>query len=313
MGTTSPFRFGVGPAWLPADVRELARFAQRLERLGYSSIGVGDHPSTDRAGPLVAMAAAATATTSLRVGAHVFGNDYRHPAVLAQELASLDQLCDGRLEVGIGAGWMDNDYERLGIVHDRAGRRIERLAEALSILRQCFIGDTFDHHGEHYRITGHTARPRPVQRPHPPLMIAGGGPKVLTLAAREADIVGVNINLGAGRIDATAGASGTAEATREKIDLIRRVAAERADELEIHVVVHRVVVTDDRPAALAEVAAGFGVTPEQASASPHLLVGTLDEIHDQLHVQREQYGINYLGIDATAVDALAPLVARLSR
>ncbi|MCB0994350.1 MAG: TIGR03621 family F420-dependent LLM class oxidoreductase [Acidimicrobiales bacterium] len=306
-----PIRFSVGPPGLPVDARELAAFARRIEELGYSAIGIGDHPATERAGPLVAMCAAASATTTLRIGAHVFGNDYRHPAVLAQEIASLDQFSNGRVEVGIGAGWMSADYERLGIAYDRPGVRIERLAEAVRILRACLSGERIDHDGTYYRLAGHTGRPRPVQLPHPPIMVAGGGPKVLALAADEADIVGVNIDLGAGRIDPSAGASGTADATADKVALIRDRAAARGANPELHIVIHRVVITDDREAALADVAGGFGVSVEEAARSPHLLVGSLDEIEAQVLALRADYGITYLGVDGGIVDALAPVVARV--
>ena len=220
-----PFRFGVGPGAIAVGSAASWRdFARRIEDLGYSTLSVGDHLVGGH-GPIAAIAAAAAATSRLRVGALTFGNDYRHPVVLAQEAATLDLLSDGRLELGIGAGWMHADYERSGIPLDPAGERIERLAEAIAVLKGCFTGDPLTFEGAHYRIAGHVGRPAPVQRPHPPILVGGAGPKVLTLAAREADIVGLNVNLGAGHLGPEMGPSATRAATEAKVALIAAAAA----------------------------------------------------------------------------------------
>ena len=204
-----PFRFGVGPGAIALGSAGTWRdFARRIEDLGYATLSVGDHLVGGH-GPVAAIAAAAEATTRLRVGALTFCNDYRHPVVLAQEAATLDLLSDGRLELGIGAGWMRADYERAGIPLDPAGERVERLAEAITVIKGCFAGEPLTFDGAHYRIDGHVGRPAPVQRPHPPILVGGAGPKVLTLAARKADIVGLNVNLRAGHLGPEMGPSAT--------------------------------------------------------------------------------------------------------
>ena len=240
-----PFRFGFSLDGLD-EPREIARRVRRAEDIGYSSVVMTDH-FDDRHGPLVALTAIALATTSLRVGTLVLANDYRHPAVLAKELASLDQVSDGRLEIGIGAGWMASDYEQAGIGFDRPGVRIERLDEAISVLEGCFSDGPFDLEGSHYTIRGLDSRPKPVQKPRPPLLVAGGGHRMLALAARRADIVGINPSLHSGAIDEHAGPTATAEATDSKLAVVRDAAGDRFDALELQTRVHLAVITDDAP------------------------------------------------------------------
>ena len=244
-----PFRFGFSLDGLD-EPREIARRVRRAEDIGYSSVVMTDH-FDDRHGPLVALTAIALATTSLRVGTLVLANDYRHPAVLAKELASLDQVSDGRLEIGIGAGWMASDYEQAGIGFDRPGVRIERLDEAISVLEGCFSDGPFDLEGSHYTIRGLDSRPKPVQKPRPPLLVAGGGHRMLALAARRADIVGINPSLHSGAIDEHAGPTATAEATDSKLAVVRDAAGDRFDALELQTRVHLAVITDDGPALAA--------------------------------------------------------------
>ena len=187
------FRFGVqehsatsGSAW-----RDKARL---MESLGYQALYLPDHFG-DQLGPIAALMAAADATTTLRMGSLVFDNDYRHPAVLAKEVASLDLLSDGRFDLGLGAGWMASDYEQAGIPFDSPGVRIERMEEGLAIIKGLLAGGKFSFTGKHYRITSLEGTPSPVQKPHPPIVLGGGGRRMLRLAAREADIVNVNYDL----------------------------------------------------------------------------------------------------------------------
>lgn len=266
----------------------------------------------DQFAPIAGLMAAAAATSSLRIGALVFCNDYRHPAVLAKEAATLDVLSDGRLELGLGAGWMTSDYERAGIDLDPAGVRIDRLAEAIPLVRALLAGETVHHDGEHYRIDGLTGSPRSAQRPHPPILVGGGGRRVLTLAAREADVVGINIDLRAGTIDASAGPNATVEATDEKIAWVREAAGPRFDEVELQVRVHLAMITDDRRAIAEAMGPALGLSPDAALATPHALVGTVDEVCDQLVERRERWGLSYIGLGVDALEAMAPVIARLA-
>jgi probable F420-dependent oxidoreductase len=310
--TVRPFRFGVGPGGLGFDTaagwRELAR---RLEGDGYSTLGVGDH-LVGGYGPIAALTAAADATTTLRVAATTFGNDYRHPVVLAQETATIDVLSDGRLEVGIGAGWMRADYERAGMVMDRPGVRIERLTEAIAVLKGCWADAPCTFSGAHYRVDALDARPKPAQRPHPPILVGGAGPKVLTVGARHADIVGLNVDLRAGRIGPEMGASATAAATREKVALVRAESRDRATTPELQVYVHATAIGGDLDAARARAREALALTDDELAASPHVLIGEADAVADTLRSRREEYGISYISVDASAAEALAPVVARLA-
>ena len=305
-----PFRFGFSLDGLD-EPQEIARRVRRAEDIGYSSVVMTDH-FDDRHGPLVALTAIALATTSLRVGTLVLANDYRHPAVLAKELASLDQVSDGRLEIGIGAGWMASDYEQAGIGFDRPGVRIERLDEAISVLEGCFGEGPFDFEGDHYTIKGLDSRPKPVQKPRPPLLVAGGGHRMLALAARRADIVGINPSLHSGAIDEHAGPTATAEATDSKLAVVRDAAGDRFDALELQTRVHLAVITDDAFALASAAAPAFGITAEQALASPHALVGTVEECVATIEGWRERWGISYISLMGSSAEAMAPVVERLA-
>src|SRR3954454_18343105 len=187
------FRFGV-QLMNAKDGTDWAEQARRAEALGYSTLFLPDHFG-DQLAPLPAMMAAADATMTLRVGALVHDNDYKHPVVLAKEVATVDLLSGGRVEFGIGAGWMTTDYEQSGIPKDRDGVRIAKMVEALDIYRGLWAPGPFSFKGEHYTIDGLDGPPKPVQQPHPPILIGGGGPKVLRIAAQHADIVGINPKL----------------------------------------------------------------------------------------------------------------------
>ena len=305
-----PFRFGFSLDGLDGPA-EIAKRARGAEDMGYSAVVMTDH-FDDRHGPLVAMTAVALATTSLRVGTMVLANDYRHPAVLAKELASLDIVSGGRLEIGIGAGWMASDYEQAGIGFDRPGVRIERLDEAVTVLEGSFGEGLFDFEGDHYKIAGLDSQPKPVQKPRPPLLMAGGGHRMLALAARRADIVGVNPSLHSGAIDEHAGPTATAEATDNKLAVVRDAAGERFGSIELQTRVHLAVITDDAHALATAAAPVFGITAEQALASPHALVGTVDECVAAIEGWRERWGISYISFTGDSAEAMAPVVERLA-
>lgn len=193
-----------------------------------------------------------------------------------------------------------------------AGFRIDRLAEALPVIKGLLAGETVHHDGEHYRIDGLTGSPRTVQQPHPPILIGGGGRRVLTLAAQEADIIGLNIDLRAGVIDERAGPNATADATEEKLGWIRDAAGDRFDDLELQIRIHLAMVTDDRAAVAEAMAPALGLSPEAALQTPHALVGSVEEICDQLVDRRERWGITYIGIGADQLDDVQPVIERLA-
>src|SRR6476660_2201162 len=259
---TKPFRFGVqiSKAASAAAWRDKAR---KLEDLGYSTLFMPDHFGEELA-PLPAIAMAAAYTTTLRIGSLVFDNDYKHPAILAKEAATIDLLSDGRLELGVGAGWMRTDYDQLGLPYDSPAVRVDRFEEALHVIKQCFTGEQFTYRGEHYRITDYASWPKPVQQPGPPILIGGGGKRVLSVAAREADIVGVNPNLKAGEINAAAARDSLKEQTDRKIQWIRDAAGPRWDDIEIQMRFFVASITEDRMGMAAALAPAFGVEPEAA-------------------------------------------------
>jgi probable F420-dependent oxidoreductase len=305
-----PFRFGIQCKG-PADAAGWAELARKVEDLGWSTLTVADHLDEPLA-PLPALAAAAGATTSLRLGTMVLANDHRHPVVLAKEAATLDVLSSGRFELGIGAGWMAVDYEAAGIPLDRPGVRIDRLAEALVVLRGAWAGGPFSFRGAHYEVTDLELPPAPVTPGGPPIVIGGGGERVLRLAARAADVVALNVNLKAGVIDERAFPDGTPESTDRKLGWIRDAAGDRFEDLELQARVHLAMVTDDRAGVIEQLAPAFGLSSEEASATPHALIGTVEEVCDQLVERRERWGISYLGLSHDQLDAFAPVIARLA-
>lgn len=305
-----PFRFTLQASHMerPEDLVPLAR---RAEDIGVDVLTVADHLD-DQLAPIAALMAAADATTTLRVGTLVFANDYRHPALLAREAATVDRLSGGRLELGLGAGWMATDYESAGIRLDPPSVRIERMEEALAVITALWSGRPVDHHGRHYDIDGLVGAPLPLQRPGPPIVIGGGGRKVLEVAGRRADVVNLNPSLPAGVIDHRAGPSATPEATERKIGWIRDAAGDRFADIELGTRIHLAIVTDDRAATFDALAGGFGMTAEQAAGSPHALCGTLDQMAADLEARRERFGISTIGLSASSLDDLAPLIGRLA-
>lgn len=307
---TKPFRFGVQARWAES-ASQWTELARKVESLGYSTMTMPDH-FDEQLDPTVALTAAAAVTETLRVGALVWCNDYRHPVVFAKEAATLDLVSDGRLELGIGAGWMLTDYEQAGMTYDRPGVRIDRMVEAVEVLKGLFGEGAFSYQGQHYSITELTATPKPVQKPHPPFLIGGGGPRFLRLAGSLADIVGINPNLAAGAITPDIGSDATAERYAEKIEWVKEGAGDRFDDIELQVRAFFVVFTDDRQGTAEMLAGGVGLNAEQALQSPLALVGTPDQMAEDLLERRERYGFSYVIVGQDDVDQFAPVVARLA-
>lgn len=286
-------------------------FCRKVEDLGYSTLVVPDHLD-DQWGPLVALTAAAEATERLRVGSLVFDNDFRHPVVLAKEAATLDLVSDGRFEFGIGAGWMKTDYDGSGIPYDPPAVRIERLGEGLAVMKALWAEGRCTFAGRHYTITGAEGAPVPRTRPHPPVLIGGGGWRVLGLAAREADIVGFNASLISGHIGAEAAVSALPERFRERVAWVREAAGDRFERLELQCHTFFTQIVPDRQELARVLAPAFGLKPEQALEVPLVVMGTVEEVCDDLVRRREEYGFSYWTIQGEAVDAFAPVVARLA-
>ena len=310
MAPARPFRFGVQISTAPsADA--WATTARRAEELGYSSVFMPDHFG-DQFAPVPALMAAADATTDLHVGTLVFANDYKHPVVLAKEVATLDVLSGGRFEFGIGAGWMNTDYDESGIQHDRPGVRIDRLAESIAVCKGLFGEQPLTFEGEHYRIQGMNGLPKPLQQPHPPILVGGGGERVLTLAAQEADIVGINPKLTTGQVDSSAARNGAPEVTDEKIRWVKQAAGDRYDDLELNMLVFAVVITDDRKGTAEMMAPMFDLDADVVEDYPLAWIGTEDEIVESLEKRRDRWDVSYLVVQADAMESAAPIVARLA-
>jgi probable F420-dependent oxidoreductase len=304
------FRFGVlvGSVASGTELRDLAR---RAEDCGFSTLFFPDHFVGYQLAPVPAMAMAAESTTTLRVGALVHGNDYRHPVSLAKEAATIDLLSDGRLELGLGAGWMRADYSATGMRYDSPGTRIERLAESVSIIKSLFAEEQQEFKGQHYTVSSFDALPKPVQRPCPPLILGGGAPRILALAAREADIVGISANLSEGQLGDKASQSVSPEATDQKLSWVRDAAGDRFEDLEIQTLVLHADVTDDRLGSVTPFADGFGLPPDTALDSQVTLVGTERHIIEQLEERRRRWQMTYFVLPARSLEAFAPIVERL--
>jgi probable F420-dependent oxidoreductase len=304
------YRFGVnvGPSGSRA---EWAQKARKIEDLGYSTLTVPDHLSGFFA-PMPALISAAEATKNLRVGTNVLNNDFRHPVLVAREAATVDLLTEGRFELGLGAGHMQSEYNQAGLHFDAGGIRVERLAEAVVLIKRLLKGEQVTLAG-HYRVTDHTIYPLPVQRPHPPILVGGNGLNLLRLAAREADIVGLS-----GITFRCGGAAPDISAWRvSEIDkrtrLIRDISGDRYEGLELSALIQRVVVTNDRRKAAEDLAGRWmQLSPEEVLESPYVLIGTVDEIIEDIQACRERWGISYYTIFEPYVDAFAPVVARLA-
>lgn len=305
-----PFRFGVQLS-APTEASGWRDTARRIEGLGYEVATMPDH-FTDQFAPMPALQAVLDATTTLRAGALVFDNDYKHPAILAKELATMDVLSDGRVEIGLGAGWMRSDYDQLGLPYDRAGVRVDRLVEGLAVLRGVMGPSPFSFSGDHYRITDYDGHPKPVQQPCPPILIGGGGRRILSLAARHADIVGINGTLAAGEFGEDAFATMTFDAVADKVAVVAEAAGDRIDDVELNIRTFFNKVTDDRVAAVERIARAIGVDEDLLDRSPFALIGSTDRIIEDLLAARERFGFSYVIVGAAEIESFAPVVARLA-
>jgi probable F420-dependent oxidoreductase len=302
-----PFRFAVYAFTAPSG-EAWAAFARRAEELGYDTLLVPDHLS-GQLSPIAALSAAAAVTSRLRIGPYVFANDFRHPLVMAREAATLDVLSGGRLELGLGAGWRRSDYRQLGYAYAEPGRRVDRLVEALGIVKRLLAGETVTHDGPHYRLERARIAPMPVQRPVP-LHIGAGGPRMLRIAAREADIVGLIPQFTRGGLprvtDATEGA------LARKVALLRLAAGDRFSTLELSVYCADAGMVGGGHSALGSVASALKRALVAPIGSPYLLYGTLGALRDRLERRREALGISHYAIPHHALESMAPLVEALA-
>jgi probable F420-dependent oxidoreductase len=318
MDRMHPFRF-LTDAYDEFDGPGLAVAARRAESLGYSTLMMPDHLVTQYA-PIPLLTAAAMATETLRIGTFVFNNNLRHPAVLAQEVATLDRLSGGRLELGIGAGWNRPEHDAIGIPFEPVGTRITKLAEAIAVLKGCFADEKLSFAGQHYTITDYDARPKPLQRPHPPFFIGGGGKRLLTLAGHEAQIVGLAPRIGkdaqgAPTLDPR---SVTLAATKEKIDWVRAAAGDRFDEIEFNTYPTGgpMLITNNAKAEAAQRVdklrerTGVDLTVDEILESPHVFIGTVKELTQKVVELRERLGISSFLFDD--MEAFAPIVEELA-
>jgi probable F420-dependent oxidoreductase len=303
-----PFRFVVHGSWAATGADWVA-LARRAEALGYAGLYMPDHLGRQLS-PISALTAAAIATTSLRVGPYVAANDFRHPLLLAREMATLDVLSAGRVEIGLGAGWSTTDYRQLGWAYDRPGVRIGRLEEAIAVIKRLFAGETVTHNGEHYQLDRARLAPLPVQRPHPPFVIGGGGPRLLRLAAREADIVGLIPQFSPrGRPIIS---QATEAATEAKAAIVRGAAGDRWERLRLDVIVFDAGLVGSGAGPLASVAAAAKATAVALVGTPYVMYGTLPRLRDLLLRRRERAGISQYSLPAHALEAMAPLVEALA-
>ena len=303
-----PFRFAVqqGSA---SSAEDWAALARRVEAIGYDVLVMPDHLG-HQLSPFAALAAAAAATTRLRIGCFVFANDYRHPLILAREAATLDLLSNGRFEMGMGAGWMASDYRELGMNYDPPPRRVDRLAEAVPLVKRLMAGETVTHEGPHYQLERATCGIAPVQKPRPPLAIGAGGPRMLKLAAREAEIVGLVPGF------STRGwpvfGQATESATARKVAILREAAGDRFESLELNVWVSSAGLAGSRSSVLGSTAAAALGAATAVYGSPYVLYGTVGGVRDRLLRRRDKLGISYYTIPGRAMEAMAPLVEALA-
>ncbi len=306
-----PFRFGVN-VWSAGSRAEWADKARKAEELGYSVFTVPDHLAGIFA-PIPALMSAAAATTRLRVGTNVLNNDFRHPVLVAREAATADLLTDGRLQFGLGAGHMKSEYDEAGLRFDAGGVRVERLAEAVTIVKGLLKGEEITFAGRYYRVSAHRIHPLPVQRPHPPILIGGNGRQLLTLAAQEADIVGLSgITFRHGGAERDLSGWRTA-GVDQRVQLVREAAGDRYDLLELNALVQRVAVTDNRRQAAEELARRWTqLSPAEILESPYALIGTVDQQVEHLQARGKRWGISYYVIFEPYMEVFAPVVAKLA-
>lgn len=317
-----PFRFGAGGEGNKEEggARKFIQLAQQAEEYGYDTFAIPDHLG-DQVGPIAALGALAVSTEKIRLATSVLANGFRHPAVLAKDAATIDVLSKGRLELGMGAGWIKSEYEQAGITYDRPGIRIEKLDETLTILDVLLRGQECTFNGKHYQINGLKGSPRPRQGPRPPLCVGGGGPKMLRLAAKHADVISVvpvTTKEGKGLLSGI-----TIEKAIEKVGWIREAAGDRFSSIELNWTIMAIVITDEREktAEMALSAIKKGLHPdlevdtelsvEDILSSPYVAIGSFEEIAEQIRTVRRLTGMSYVGVFPTQMDAFAPVIELL--
>jgi len=308
-----PFRFGVQLSSLPPG--EWAERARRIEALGYSTLFCPDHfsPQWD---PTALLGAVAAVTTRLRVGTLVYGIDYRHPVIYAKQAATLHLLSGGRHEFGIGAGWMESDYQQAGMSYDRPGLRIERLAEALEIITGMWKGDGFSYRGRHYQVREIPRAAEGLAGARPPILIGGGGRRLLSLAGRYADIVGINPTLVEGKVTQDTPADLAPERVREKVEWVREAARKAGRDpasIELNSLVFVVAITDQPQGIREALARNSGMTADQVADSPLFLTGSAREIRERLEKRREQTGISYVVIQGRDMDVVERFASEIAQ
>jgi probable F420-dependent oxidoreductase len=326
-----PFRFAVQSysATSGADWRNQARQA---EALGYSTFHLADHvigqgPAlaatnhpVQNLAAIPAIAVAAEATTTIGVGCRVFCVDYRNPVMLAKELATLDMFSDGRLEIGLGAGWLQGEYAAMGVPWKAAGVRLNRLEETVALLRASFADGELNIVGAHTYAVGFEAVPKPIGGAEtrrdgyagPRIMIGGGAQRVLGIAGRDADIVSLNFDNSSGKLGPAGVSSSTAELTMQKLEWIRAGAGARFADLEIEIGAYFINVTNDYRSGIAAMAGTLGIDTVTAADHPHVLVGSVGSICEQIIARRDQFGISYITVAQRNAESFAPIVAKLS-
>ncbi|MCX6433907.1 MAG: TIGR03621 family F420-dependent LLM class oxidoreductase [Actinobacteria bacterium] len=321
---TRPFRFAI-QAFSATSLKEWVDLARKVESSGFSTLHVADHllgPGSKIEGTghrvqtlalIPALTSAAMATSTLRIGSRMACVSYHLPTVLTKEMASIDVISEGRLEIGLGAGWLVNEYEAMGIPFESAGRRIQLLRETAEFMRMAYADEAeVDYHGEFIESFGYHAVPATVQRPRPPLMIGGGAPKVLGLAGELADIVSVNFNNSGGVVGAGSISSSTDEETLKKIGWIRDGAGARFADIELETAAYFISVEGRSQITAEAVMARTGMDLDQLHSFPHAAVGSVDEICEQLVRRREEYGFSYITVGDAHLDAFIPVVERLA-
>ena len=303
-----PFRFGA-KAVKAGSAQEWTDTVRQAEDLGYASFQMDDHFGNQLA-VVPALMAAADATSSILIGPHVAGVDFRNPVLFAKECATIDLLSEGRFTLGIGAGWSEKDYAIAGIRQDSALTRIARLREAVQVMKGLWGEGPFSYDGEHYTVAEVDAVPKPVSRIE--IMIGGGGPKILAMAAEEADIVGINPKIVGRKINPESMATTAADTIDEKLDAVRAAAGDRFDELELQMQIFKTVVTDQPREVAEQLGPAFGLPPEVVLDAPFFQIGTVDQIADDLQAMRERWGISYVLFQSDAIVPMGPVVERLA-
>lgn len=318
---SKPFRFGV-QSFNADSGEDWTQQVQRAEELGYSAFHLADHilgagPAMERANhpeqnlaAIPAMAYAAAMTKSINIGCRVFCIDYHLPIVLIKSAMTIDKLSNGRLEFGLGAGWITEEYEALGITMDEPRVRIDRLADVIEGVKAFRAEGSAEISNDTLNWKDFTGVPKPISKP--PIMIGGGSPRVLRLAGKEADIVSLNFNNRAGMIGPDGVGKSTADETTKKMRWVKEGAGDRFDELEIEIGAYFTFVMDDPSPVLGQFAQMFGMSEDDMRQHPHALFGSVDSICEELERRRELYNISYITVNKDTMESFAPIVERLN-